>query len=1021
MKSEPPVLLGCRTHFSLLEGASSPEEIVRSAAAAGYRTIAITDTATVGGIVQAHEIACETGISLIIGTRLALEEGDHFLLLAKNRSGYAALCRIITKGRLRGEKGTGCYTRRDLLEDARDLVLLWLPSLAGNPSPFKETKNFIRGLFLCAEGDLYIAYSRHFREGDAFRERLLRALASELGLHLVPVPEVFYHRPERRRLQDLLTAVRLKRSLDACGRALLPNDSFFLPPPSLFLELYADVPSEIRRTQTIAQKCTFSLEEISHRYPKEAAGDRESLGYLRELTFQGGRERFPEGLSPEMVCQVERELALIGELNYADYFLTMYDIVRFCRREGILCQGRGSAANSTVCYLLGITAVDPVRMDLLFERFLSRERAEPPDIDLDIEHKRREEVIQYVYRRYGRERAAMVGCVIRFRTRQALRDTGRAFSFSEDITERLIRAAEDCGGIEPGIAKTAGLEDTPRMQAALQVAAELLRRPRHLSIHPGGFLIGRDPVSHIVPIENAAMPDRTVIQWDKDDLESLDLFKVDLLGLGALTQIRMTLELVRKHYGRALDLSSIPPEDPSVYAMLRKADTVGVFQLESRAQMNMLPRLKPRTFFDLVVEISLIRPGPITGGMVHPYLRRRNGLEPVSFPHPCLEPVLKKTLGVPLFQEQVMKLAVVAADYSPGEADQLRRDMAAWRKNGRIDRHRERLLSRMKKKGIPEEFALRIFEQIRGFGEYGFPESHAAGFALLAYAAAYLKRYFPAAFTCALLNAQPMGFYSPATIINDARRHGITVLPVSVTRSFEYATLERLPSGSLGIRLGLDRVRALPENAIRSILEERNRQPFGSLEDFAARTRLNRDHLAALARAGALAPFEPDRKRALWIARRLARTAPKPLALPEETLPLFAELREDEEVLWDYHATDCSPRNHPLAFWRKRLHQSKVSSASHINATPPRTRVRFAGFVICRQRPPTAKGTVFLTLEDETGLVNVLCRKTLFEQNRFLVKYRPFLGVTGRIQKEGSAVQIIAEEFWSPEHTKTTK
>jgi error-prone DNA polymerase len=742
----------------------------------------------------------------------------------------------------------------------------------------------------------------------------------------------------------------------------------------------------------------------------------------------------------DVAAQLARELALIDELDYCGYFLTMWEIVRFCREKGILCQGRGSAANSAVCYCLGITAVDPVRMGLLFERFISRERAEPPDIDLDIMHERREEVIGHVYEKYGRSHAAMVANVIRYRPRSAVRDVGKALGLPETSLDRLARLVPYYGEISADHLKLAGLDPgAPAHRHLIALSNEIQDFPRHLSIHPGGFLLGSEPVHDLVPIENATMEGRTVIQWDKEDIENLGLFKVDLLGLGALTQLDLCFKLLKAHRGLDLSMATIPAEDAATYGMISRADTVGVFQIESRAQMSMLPRLRPRAFYDLVIEISIIRPGPITGGMVHPYLRRRNGEEAVVYPHELLKPVLAKTLGVPLFQEQVMRLAMTAADYTPGEADQLRRDMAAWRKKGQIEKHRERLIRRMATKGIAEEFAERVFEQIRGFGEYGFPESHAASFALISYASAWLKCHYPAEFTCSLLNAQPMGFYSPATIIEDAKRHGIEVRPASALASEWECTLEardgaperhpnRKASGcpveptggaqGFAVRIGLRYLKGLGRADFERIEAARVEAAFTSVEDLAGRTGLDQGILSALAEAGTLEALAPPRREALWQALGGAPEGCGPLSVKEPERPVdFRKLNAFQTVLWDYRTQGHSARSHPLAAVRRELSSLKLPTAREVVALRNGRRVDYAGMVICRQQPGTAKGVTFLTLEDETGFVNVVVWQQVFASHRALLKTANFLGVTGQMQVEGEVVHLVARTLWMPKVT----
>jgi error-prone DNA polymerase len=803
------VPLWCKSNFSFLEGASHPDELVEEAQRLGLLSLALTDRDGVYGVVRAHVKAQELGLHLIIGSQITINDGSIILLLAQDRAGYTNLCRLLTAGRLRSEKGESTVSWDEIYRQASGLVALWGggQSLAAG----EIEHDTVSGNLYEAFGDrLYCMVARHWGEHEVAQESRVRERAKRYGIPLVAATEVLYHTSARRPVQDVLTAIRHGLPLDSCGNKLKPNAEHGLRSPSAFASLFSDDPAAINRTLEIGERCTFSLAEIRYRYPSEYLPDgTTSAQWLRHVTFEGAKERYPDGIPPDVVSQLEKELEIIEALDYPGYFLTMWELVRFCREKGILCQGRGSAANSAVCYCLGVTAIDPVRMDLLFERFISKERAEPPDIDLDIEHDRREEVIQHVYRKYSRDRAAMVANVVRYRSRSALRDVGKALGFSETALDRVAKCISSYEALSPEMFSQMGLDPSKKRHSQLlQLTNEILDFPRHLSIHPGGFLLGHEPVHDIVPIENATMPERTVIQWDKNDLEDLGLFKVDLLGLGALRQLHLCFDLLRRYRGLEYSMATIPAEDPRVFEMMGRSDTVGVFQIESRAQMAMLPRLKPKNFYDLAIEISIVRPGPITGGMVHPYLRRRNLKEAVEFPHPSLEPVLKKTLGVPLFQEQVMKLAMIAADYTPGEADQLRRDMAAWHRTGRMERHRERLITRMKEKGIAPQFAERVFEQIKGFGEYGFPESHAASFALIAYATSWLKCYYPAEFACSLLNAQPMGFYMPATIVEDAKRHNLVVRPIDVTVSDWDCTLE--PSDQSAGGFGVDRPILIP-------------------------------------------------------------------------------------------------------------------------------------------------------------------------------------------------------------------
>ena len=1084
------VALWCKSNFSFLEGASHPDELVERAHALGVRGLALTDRDGVQGMVRAHVKARELGVSLIVGAEVTVGDSaaagtdddaaaglgiaggtpvptSTCVLLAMNRAGYANLCRLITTGRLRRPKGESCVTWPEVCAWAEGLIALW----GGDRSLLihDEAPRAVIAPMRDAFGDrLYVMVSRHRRAEEVRQEALVRRHAEHAGLPLVAATEVLYHAPARRDLQDVLTCIGRGVTLAAAGRLTRPNAEHDLKTPEAMAQLFADEPALLERTREVASRCTFDLCEIRYRYPAERLPDgKTSPAWLRELTLRGARERFAGtgGVPPAILAQIDRELALIDELDYGGYFLTMWEIVRYCRQEGILCQGRGSAANSVVCYCLGITAVDPTRVELLFERFLSRERHEPPDIDLDIMHTRREEVIQHVYRKYGRDHAAMVANVVRYRARSAVREVGKALGLSETAVDRLARLLSHHAPLDAAGLAHVGLDPASPLHGHLaRLCAQIQDFPRHLSIHPGGFLLGHEPVHDLVPIENATMPGRTVIQWDKHDLEDLGLFKVDLLGLGALTQLDLGFRLIERHYDRRLSLDRIPPDDPRTYDMICRSDTVGVFQIESRAQMSMLPRLKPRRYYDLVIEVSIVRPGPITGGMVHPYLRRRNKEEAVVYPHPCLEPVLRKTLGVPLFQEQVMKLAVVAADYTPGEADQLRRDMAAWHRTGQIDRHRDRLVTRMMAKGIAGEFAERVFDQIRGFGDYGFPESHAASFALIAYATAWLRCHYPEVFVCSLLNAQPMGFYTPATIVDDAIRHGVEVRPIDVTASAWDCTLERLdgpaprpvrhspdrgyrkggwtvrdraeresrrvvrsgtataPDGRPGqpafaVRMGLRYVKSISEKRDwRRIEVARTEQPFASMEDFTRRTRLDERVVRRLAEAGAFAGFEGKRRTALWEAQDLGRMpVPSLPVVPREPQPDFEPLGEFETIAWDYQFSAHSTRGHPLAPLRDALTSRKLPDARTVATMSDGRRVRYAGIVICRQRPATASSVTFMTLEDETGFVNVVVWKRVFDEHAVLARTASFLGVTGKLQSESGVVHIVADALWTPE------
>ncbi|MCR9247204.1 MAG: error-prone DNA polymerase [bacterium] len=1010
------VPLWCKSNYSFLEGASHPDELVEQVQQHGLDALALTDRDGVYGIVRAHARATQLGVKLLLGAEVSVgtdpDDRRSLVLLATDRAGYGNLCRLLTVGRRRCVKGSSVVYESELLDHAPGLLALWHGDFA---APER----------LCdAFGDrLYALVTRHRRATEVADEARIRTAAKRLGLPVVAGVEVLYHSRARRPLQDVLTCIRHGVNVHTAGTHTRPNAEHALLQPAAMARLFEDDPAALARTLEVAARCTFSLAELRYRYPDERLPDgRSSMQWLRQLTMDGARRRY-EGAPPVKVReQLDKELGLIEELEYPGYFLTMREIVRYCDEHGILCQGRGSAANSAVCYCLGITAVDPVQMNLLFERFLSRERAEPPDIDLDIAHERREEVLQHVYDKYGRSHAAMVANVIRYRTRSAIRDVGKALDLPATSLDRLAKLSSrwghEGGDGESGWSATlrqAGLDpDTPVHLHLVQLVHEIQDFPRHLSIHPGGFLLGHEPVDSIVPIENGTMADRTVIQWDKDDIENLGLFKVDCLGLGALSLVDRAFALLRRHRGVEMSLATVPEEDPATYAMICRGDTVGVFQIESRAQMAMLPRLRPRTFYDLVIEVSIVRPGPIAGDMVHPYLRRRHGKEPVTYAHESLRPVLEKTLGVPLFQEQVMKLAMVAADYTPGEADQLRRDMAAWRSSGRIDRHREVLVERMCRKGIAAEFAERVFEQIRGFGEYGFPESHAASFALIAYVTSWLKCHHPDVFACALLNAQPMGFYSPATIVEDAKRHGVLVRPVDVCASTGDCTLEDSGEAALALRMGLRYVNGLGTEPLERIVTARSERPFASLEDFRRRTGLQQKHLAVLAEIGALETLREGRREALWSVWKPAVEADELGLVDREATPVFAPLDVLEAVTWDYRAGSHSARSHPLEPLRDQLRRQRLREALDVSRLKNGVNTQTAGLVICRQRPGTAGGVVFLTLEDETGFVNVVVWDRVFEQFAALIKTATFLAVAGKVQHEDGVVHVVARRFWVP-------
>jgi error-prone DNA polymerase len=1005
------VPLWVKSNHSFLEGASFPEELVEQAHALGLPAVAITDRDGVYGLVRAHMRAKELGIRIVTGAQLTVDiEGSahHVVALAKTRRGYADLCRSLSLGHARCEKGVALITPSDL-EQARDVFFLC------------TTPATLRVLHAShGPSSLFALCARHLSDREKPREKGLRSVAKELDVQTVGANEVLYHDKLRRPLQDILACIRGGKVLSEAGHTICANAEHDLKPADELARLFADDPASLRRTLDIAEQCAFSLDDLRYRYPEEhLPSGRSEQGWLRELAFQGARRRYQGKVPADVRTQLERELQIIRKLDYGGYFLTMYEIVQYCRQQSILCQGRGSAANSAVCFCLGITAIDPVRMDLLFERFLSVERAEPPDIDLDIEHDRREEVIQHVYEKYGRRHAAMVANIIRYRIRSAVRDVGKVLGLSRTDLEtatRLLRHRDDI--LNPELLQEAGLEkDSPATHHLWSLASQIVDFPRHLSIHPGGFLLGHRPVDEIVPIEPATMEARTVIQWDKYDVDNLALFKVDLLGLGALTCIHHAFDLLREHKGQSLEIATVPAEDKATYDMVSRGDTVGVFQIESRAQMAMLPRLRPRTFYDLVIEVAIVRPGPIQGDMVHPYLRRRKGEEEVLYPHPKLERILSKTLGVPIFQEQVMKLAVEAAGYTPGEADQLRRDMAAWRKSGRIEKHRTRMIPRMLAEGIPEEFAERVFSQIRGFGEYGFPESHAASFALLAYVTAWLRCHHHDAFTCAILNAQPMGFYTPATLVEDAKRHGVEVLPIDINKSQWDCSLSPVDEAKrrlYRVRMGLRYVKGL--GVIERERLESSEPPYPNLATFVRQTRLNKKALHALAEAGAFECFGLNRRDAIWQVRSLSRFAQDSLPLePASSQISFASLASDDEVIWDYRSTHHSTRGHPMRGLRHALRSRGIPEAMRIHDCTHGDELDYVGMVICRQRPGTASGVTFFTLEDETGFVNVVVWKQVFERHAALAKTAALLGVTGEIQKADGVIHLMAKSLWAPD------
>ncbi|MCS7046275.1 MAG: error-prone DNA polymerase, partial [Gemmataceae bacterium] len=962
--------LHCRTNFSFLEGASHPDELVARAAELGYAALAITDRHSLAGIVRAHVAAKNAGLKLLVGAEIQPLDAPPVLLWATDRAAYGRLARLLTHGCRSAPKGECRLTLDDIATHAQGLLAgVMLRNTAAVPICRGGQDRNPLGRYRDIFADRGYAVAELTR-GPNDRRRLQQMVraARQARLPLVAANDVHYHVPERRFLHDVLAAIRHGCAVAELGERLFANGERHLQAPAAMAELFADCPAAVARTVEVAQRCTFSLDELRYEYPEELCPAGETpLSYLTRLTWEGARRQYPAGVPDKVRRLIAHELALIAELRYEAYFLTVWDLVQFARSRGILCQGRGSAANSAVCFCLGITSVDPERIDVLFERFVSKERNEAPDIDVDFEHERREEVIQYVYQKYGRDRAGMTAEVITYQVRSAVRDVGKALGLSLDRIDTLAKAMDhhhDADQLAVRLAE-AGFPPQTRLARQLrELVGQIVDFPRHLSQHVGGLVITRGPLCELVPIENAAMPGRTVVQWDKNDLDALGILKVDCLALGMLTAIRKCFALIaalpapHTTSPSPLTLSTIPPEDPAVYDMICRADTMGVFQIESRAQMSMLPRLRPRCFYDLVIEVAIVRPGPIQGDMVHPYLRRRLGLEPVTFPDERIRAVLEKTLGVPLFQEQAMRLAVVAAGFTPGEADQLRRAMGAWRRRGVMEQFRQKLIDGMKANGYDADFADRVFRQIQGFGEYGFPESHAASFAHLVYVSAWLKCHYPAAFCAALLNSQPMGFYAPAQLIADAAKHGVEVRPIDVNASSWDCTLEaKAGNHSPALRLGLRLVRGLSPVHATIIDQARRDGPFASFDDFLHRTSLRGAAVKALARADAFRSLKLTRRAALWQA--LPRDEPLPLFdllegyAPPAALPPMSPL---QEVLADYRFAGVTLRQHPLSFLRPRLKALGVTPAAALAALPANRRLKVAGIVLLRQRPSTAKG-----------------------------------------------------------------
>jgi error-prone DNA polymerase len=1017
--------LHCITNYSFLRGASHPEELVKQAEKLGYKALAITDECSMAGVVKAHVAARDCQLKLIIGSEFNLDEDIQLILLSRNRLAYGQICNLITTARRRANKGEYRLSMKDLEFSLSECLAIWIPGRI-------ESHHLVCGKRLqqLFTGRLWLGLEM-FPDGHEIEcyEHAL-TLSIQLDLPLVASGDVHMHHPDKKALLDVISAVRMRQSIRLAGRLLFANREKYLRPLSVINAFYPH--DLLANTIRIAQACNFSLDELRYEYPEELVPPHLTPpAYLRQLVEEGAKNRWPGGEKPEVRELIEKELKLIEELEYEYYFLTVFDIVHFARSQDILCQGRGSAANSAVCYCLEITEVNPDKISLLFERFISKERDEPPDIDVDFEHERREEVIQYIYKKYGRHRAAIAAAVVTYRPKSAIRDVGKALGMDLQLVDHLAKSLSwwDKREILLTRFEEAGVNPrSPIIGQFLELINQILGFPRHLSQHVGGFIISSGPLSHLVPTENAAMDDRTIIQWDKNDLESLGLLKVDVLALGMLTSIRKSLAMINAYNGsyqkEPLSLATIPAEDPLTYQMLQKGDSVGVFQVESRAQISMLPRLKPKSFYDLVIEVAIVRPGPIQGKMVHPYLKRRNGEETVTYANEAVRSVLERTLGVPIFQEQVIKLAVVAAGFTPGEADQLRRAMAAWKRKGGLEVFEMKLINGMLERGHERDFAERIFEQIKGFGDYGFPESHAASFALLVYVSSWLKCHEPAAFYCGLLNSQPMGFYSPSQLVQDAIRHNIEIRPVDIEHSFWESTLEsptidmlekQLPSHipQPAVRLGFQRIKGLREDSAAQIISARNQMPIGNIDDIARRARLDRGDLSKLTEGGAFKNISGHRYQTHWDAKGILPDTPLLNRVAEEKnrynkVSLPPPL-ETDDLRADYTSLGLTLGRHPMAMLREigdPFHQCKTGK--DLESLNHGRFVQVAGIVTGRQRPSSASGVLFLTLEDETNNVNVVIWTRILEKYRAAVVQGRLLKIKGVMERQGSVIHVIA-------------
>ncbi|MGZ8509772.1 MAG: error-prone DNA polymerase [Chitinophagaceae bacterium] len=1003
------------TNFSFLRGASHPEELVEQAAVYGYKKIAITDRNSLAGIVRAHVAAKKKGIHIIPGCRLDLLDGPGLLAYPTNIKAYSQLCNLLTTGNLRAEKGECHLNKTDVYQYSQAVKFIVLPPKELNAS-FELDPCFENSLKEYREAfgtNLYIAATRRYQGNDSKYLYQLEALSTKLNVPMVATNDVHYHHPVRRQLQDIVTCIREKCTIYTAGFRLHPNAERYLKPVDEMLCLFRQYPGAIRRTQEIAEACQFSPDELKYEYPEEITTcGRSPLQELSLLAWQGARQCYGESIPEKIITAIHHELQFIEEMNYAAYFLTVYDIVRFARQQGILCQGRGSAANSAVCFCLGITSVDPTKFDLLFERFISSARNEPPDIDVDFEHERREEVIQYIYQKYGRDRAAIVATVTQQHQKGAIRDVGKAMGLSIDTVNRISNSIWEFTDewFEGKRIVEQGLNPNDKhLRKVLQLTKEFMGFPRQLGQHTGGFVITRGKLSDLCPILNARMEDRTCIEWNKDDIDALGFLKIDVLALGMLTCIRKAFDTAKENYGLDLTLANIPQDDPAVYEMICHADTIGVFQIESRAQQSMLPRLKPRCFYDLVIEVAIVRPGPIQGDMVHPYLRRRNGEEAVEYPSKELEEILGRTLGVPLFQEQAMKIAIVAAGFTPAEADELRRSMATFKANGLVTKFEEKLIKGMTQKGYSAEYAHRVFKQLEGFGSYGFPESHAASFALLVYVSSWLKWYYPDVFACAILNSMPMGFYQPAQLVGDARKHGVEVLPVDINYSMWDNKLGEKAGKYCALRLGFRQVKGLREDDMKVLIAARIKM-FSSINQLRD-TGLSEAALTKLADADAFRSIGLDRRQALWEVstkdRPMALFAGQPSQDVKEQNISLPGMSFSEHVVHDYAATSLSLKAHPVSFVREKLSQLHILPAKELSSAINGQPVKVAGLVLVRQRPGTAGGICFMTIEDETGFANLVIFESLFEKYRKAILQSRLIMVEGKLQVEGEVIHVI--------------